>query len=681
MVQSLIQPEIHYPEIHDIDPEDVGHDGTLCELGFPNHEDKFMLVVFGKIKYTYHNRGILYYPVYLLTKKRNKLAIHAKIGVVEVPVKHALYILDENKDVRLDMLEDPLLFAFATEDYLERFSTDDVPTIQQQQRNPKKADQTQESEADSVVEDDDDDSSASVQQARQLLAHGVFKTNNRVVVVPAVPEETETEAKTLTETFEEKDARCWVQTFLKNARYHIHTVHGPDSDSLFACIADAFQQIGQDTTVAKLRAVVALEATLSEFKDRREVFEHLVKRGQDKEHHIKQTKLELLSKQQPGHQPMNDDKHVDALERKKLALTRELAHDDFLKKQVVGTDFAEVTSLQHFREFIMTNRFYPDDWAINVLEHKLDMKLVLLSESEFEDGDVHHVLHCPTSSGTRKTPKFYIVAAVNKKHHYSLVTYKNKADQDVGKRIFAFAELPWGLKQHIAQRCAERSGHGFHGIAEFDDLASQRGYQDENESGGVPPTTGEVAAFQFHRLASLRAAPGKGPNEHLVVKADALQFHSLGQIRAWRRKLDDTWAQSKFTVDGKTWASVVHYMQSRKFRKKHPEYADTFSLDSRTALSKNVDLALAATTKDSKTTKTKVRPSVIDMDPDQTPEEIERDRVTALHAKFSQNADVGQVLAATHPATLLHYAPRHVAKPDAALMALRERMAATTTNV
>lgn len=678
MVQSLINPDVHYPETQDMDPEDVGYEAVVCELQFPNQDDRFFLVALGKLKYTFHDRGMLYYPVYLLSSADPKKPIKGKIGVVEVPVKAALRILDENKQIRLDMLEDPLLFAFANDDYLDRFSTSEIPklvvktttkTDEKQKEKPSSGKSSNDPKPDEPHEDDD--SSAGVQKARQLVASGIFKKNERIVLPAAIPEETETEAKKMEESYEEnngdaKKSAFWVQRFMKNDRYGFHTVHGTDADSLFACVCDAFQQIGQETTVAKLRAVVALEATASVFKERREAYEQLVKATEDKRAQLKKIKESMFDSK-------IDDEARRKLELKKKAANDEIMLDERLANEMVGTEFREITTLGHFREFIMTNRFFPDAWALGILEKKLNMHLVILSEDEFEDGDVHHVLRCLYHThGVVDKPDHYLILSYGKNGSYVLVTYKAG---DQGKKIFAFSEVPWSMKQHMAQRCAERRGQGFG--ADIRDLASQRGYEDDHagESEGDDHEKRTIK-FQFYRNASTRAAPGKGPNEHIPM--DQLHaFQKLRRVRSWRQKLDDAWPQGKFELDGKSWASVIHYTQSQKFRKKNPEYADTFALEGRTALSKSVDLALHAT--DATPTPEKVvKPSQIEADKEYTEKDAQVDRVKALHAKFTQNADLQSILKATHPAVLMHYIPRKIPQPDAELMALRETLLAAT---
>lgn len=600
MVQSLINPDILFPETDEIDPEDVGYSAMTCELA-GEKEGHFTLVAFGKLKYTFHDRGILYYPLYLLTKGWQ---IKAKIGVVEVPVKHLIRILDENKQIRLDLLEDPLLFAFANSEYLEHFR---IPDNEAAATPPKAADsEVVAAAAATATTDDDDDASESVRRARELLAHGVFRKNKKAAVA-TLPEETESENKALQHAFEEQnetDTVFWVQRFLKNGNYGLHTVVA-SADSLLRCICDAFEQLGRETTVAKLRALVALEATAKVFTSRREAFER-------------------AEKTKAG-----------------ATLQAELTS---------GYAFQDVTSLQHFREFILTSRFRPDDaWALATLEKKLQMKLIILLEREFEGGDAHHVVHCfPTSSV--RAPEHYVVLT-RSGNTYGLVTYKNKTDT---KSIFSFTELPWGLKQLVAQRCAEKSAAGFEGIAEFQDLASQRGYQDDNKK--EEDEKASVVVFQFHRHAKSKAGPGQGPNERVPVNS-MQDYQPLRLIPQWRQKLDDAWVHSKFALDGKTWTSVVHYVQSNKFRKSHPDYADTFALESKTALSKNVNLALAATQKKN----------------DIAPEKVGNDvRQKALLAKFSQNADLMHLLHLTKPATLLHYVPNRVTRADEALMQLRD---------
>jgi predicted NAD-dependent protein-ADP-ribosyltransferase YbiA (DUF1768 family) len=663
MVQSLINPDVHYPEADvGVDLEDVGYSSTVCELEFPNQEGRFMLIALGKLKYTFHERGILYYPVYLLSlDDRKTLGIKAKIGVAEVPVKHALDILDEKKQVRLDMLEDPLLFAFANEDYLERFSTDQAPTKKEEEK------EEEEEEKEETV-GEADDASDSVKQARQLLAHGLFSETRRKIEVPApIPEETETEAVAIEDAFKEDKNKFWVQTWLKNDRFVKHAVMGSEADSLFACIVDAFQQMGKDTTVAKLRAVVALEATANIFRERREAYEHLAKTMDDKKLHVKKIKDTLLELNRKASrvQDLREDEYrtvtasLRDLELEKKDRADNLICDERLVQEMVGTEFRDVLTLGHFREFILTNRFHCDDWAIGVLEERVKAKMVIFSEAEFQDGDLDHVLRC-CSRGPKK-PEFYIL--LNKTaRRYELVGYKNK--DDVGKKLMTFPEIPWSLRQRMKQRCAESRGKGFDDVVR--DLATQHGYEDADQE---EEEDEDQVVFQFHRRAASHASPGKGPNEQIKIQ-QMHAFQPLRRIRAWRQKLDDAW-QSKFSLDGKSWASVTHYTQSRHFRKKNPDYADSFALDSKTALSKSVDLAFSATT-DKEVIQAK--PSQIHVDKEFTEKEAQEARVKALHAKFTQNADLMQLLKATAPAKLMHYVPKRIPREDKELAAVRETL-------
>ena len=53
-----------------------------------------------------------------------------------------------------------------------------------------------------------------------------------------------------------------------------------------------------------------------------------------------------------------------------------------------------VKSLQQFRAVINTCRFWGDTWAITTLERALNTKFILLSEENFEEGDLDNVLQC-----------------------------------------------------------------------------------------------------------------------------------------------------------------------------------------------------------------------------------------------------------------------------------------------
>ncbi len=80
-------------------------------------------------------------------------------------------------------------------------------------------------------------------------------------------------------------------------------------------------------------------------------------------------------------------------------------------------------------------------------------------------------------------------------------------------------------------------------------------------------------------------APGKGTGEGV---SDPAAYGALAKITDWRRILSNFWEGSvPFAFDGRTYRTLEHAYQAEKFRRcGHPKVADTFTLESGTALAR-----------------------------------------------------------------------------------------------
>ena len=118
MVRSVLNTNINYIENKNVEPEDTKHEASIYELTFNNID---IIIGIGKEKYKYIDEGIIYFPIYLIIQE----SVQDQIGVFEIKSDLLPYSLDDDGDVDLEKLGDPLFYSFVNDKYLESFS--DLP--------------------------------------------------------------------------------------------------------------------------------------------------------------------------------------------------------------------------------------------------------------------------------------------------------------------------------------------------------------------------------------------------------------------------------------------------------------------------------------------------------------------------------------------------------------------------
>ena len=686
MVYSNINSTVFYKESPDIDPEDIDYEALIYELDIHR---KQILVVLGKAKHTFIQRNIIYFPVYLVTNG----TIKARIGVIEIAKNSMLELTDDDGDLDVEQLPPPLYFEFANETYIDRNGTDSTVFV----KNGDKPDVIELDSDDSESEEDEADEILSVKvkpskmsneskKADATLSDGIFKLDTKVKIPIELVEESESDAKDIKKDYQHSNKNVWVEQFFKNNNYDIHDVES-NGDCFFAVIRDAFKQIGQITTVAKLRAILAKEVTDDIFQEHRTLFNDIdgtIREYEREMKEIKQLVENVLPKRAKKEREDKEAlKHIlEETARLKLEYKRAFANKK--EAQAILSDnvgkLSAIDTLEKFREYIQTSQYWADSWAISVLERVLKIKMIILSQRAYLDDDLDGVMTCGEIDPIIQRegvfrPKHYIMTSFSG-DHYQLITYKNK-------RIFDFHEIPYHIKVLIMNKCLERSSGSFYVIPEMRNLKTRMGI-DEDEGkpyGDSDEDSSEYNSkitFAFYNRSSKTLKPGKGAKE-IMATGKQSNFLELGRIPDWRRKLDDSWSDAHFTLDKHEWASVEHYYQSAKFKKRNPKFAAMFSLDEPSDFSKDASLAkIAGSRSGSKNPKSKksvlLRPKSIEIDPDFYDKRHDNERLEALRAKFGQNEDLKQLLLSTRDAKLIQLYHGAPAETDHMLMAVRREL-------
>jgi hypothetical protein len=698
MLQSKINTQVQYKEKRAIDEEDIGHESAVYSL---EYFEKPIAVVLGKNNFTFINKGIVFYTLYVIDKD----SVRSQIGIVEMETKSAIQLLDEDKDVLLSKVT-PLFYSFVTQEYIDQ-ATSDVDVFLTFTKNqgmdvPVSLEPVEE-EFDTKAEPEKGEDVFSIstpkeakeqlERANEVLKEGIFETDINTHAPPVLIEETEAVAKEIKEEFRESAKTNWLQDFMRNPHYSIHEVES-NGDCFFATVRDAFSQIGQNTTVAKLRALLAAEVTDDIFQENRNLYLVNLSKKNEYLQGIEKAKKVIgqlkyrLGKSKTAFNKEESDALLKEARRQKEIITETtlfLKEVQDLEDNYVGF-MKNIDSLEKFREYMQTSSYWADAWAISTLEHLLNVKFVIFSEKSFAEGAHPSVMNCGEANIhiERKgsfSPTYYIITSYSG-NHYRLVTYKQK-------RIFTYPEIPYDVKILIVNKCIERNGGIYYYIQDFRNFKSRLGIDVEALNPKNQPA--EIVAtelydpqivFMFYSKSQKSAKPGKGSHEK--IPADRMgEFVPLSTVADWRRKLDDDWSQTGaeplFVLDGFQWASVEHYYQAAKFRKRNPQFSKEFALNSGSEISKSVAYAKAAGSKSGKLPKTKeseaavLRPKTVTIDPDfYEDDRNKKEREAALQAKFTQNAEMNKILKMTVPAKLTQFVHSGEPEEDTAMMKIRQ---------
>ena len=657
MVNSVLNSNINYPEIKYLDPEDKKYDASMYSITVLNVND--IIIALGQAKYDFIDDNIIYFPIYLVKNDR----VNTQIGVYEIMANELINITDEDNDIELERINEPLLYNFVTPELIIDSKGKPQYTIKDDSNvldNGSSSDDDDDDDGDDNDNDDDDHDD-------DFFPDG------------SLPEQDEKQAQEEMSDYKEDKKHPWIQKYLKSEYYNLIDNEG-GGDCLFAVIRDALKANGKEVTVMELRSKIANEVTEELFNSYKELYDMYIQ-------NIKETTSDMTDLKKK----INDfkDRLKNSKDRNEQEIiidgAKQLANKYTTSKseREISTELLHefkfmknVRSVDDMKKVMKTCDFWGDTWAISTLERVLNIKLIIFSSEAWEQGDKSNVLQCGQlndpileENGVFE-PQYYILLDYTGQH-YKLITYKHH-------RLFTFVEIPYNIKILITTKCLEGLSGPYSIIPQFKLFNEKIGIEEpiDLDIDIIQEQQNELydnnIVFQYYIKSNNKPLPGKGIGEK--IPNDMIQsFSSLAKITNWRRKLDNEYV-APFELDGHKWNTVEHYYQAGKFKNTNKEFYLLFTLDSDSNISTDVDMAKASTSKSGKYKKEQVRSKDIKIDDEFYKGMNDKILEDAIYAKFSQNKDMKEVLENTKKAKLMLY--KQGAEPEVSniLMIVRNRI-------
>lgn len=438
MVKSILNPSITYADEKGISADDLDKDGQVYEYDIETGLTVHLAV--GNYRYDYTaDKNIIYFPIYLV-KDGEKIV--SQIGLFEMMSIDLPNVLDSESDIDLNALNDPLLYSFATPEFLSKYAI--VKEVKTMAKTPTKT--------------DDEEYVIPLQQEveEQLLdvPLGVFEDDEEPEPMFSVDEST-----------------TWVQKLMRSSKYGVVDNEG-GGECLFACLRDAYAGVGKVLSVAKLREMVSMEASDELFMNYKTLHDSLSKEVAD----LTATKDKIKE----DAKAMSETGKAEKDRIKKRAIVGEISKikeylKDIVEKLTVAkANAAEfkfmkgISDLAAFKKKIKTCSFWGDVWAIHTLERILKLKTIILSSENFNKDDLNNVLLCGQLDDkvTKFEPEYYVILD-HTGSHYRLITYS-------GKTIFKYEDLPRSIKHKIVDNCLVKNAGYYSIIPEFKKLREER---------------------------------------------------------------------------------------------------------------------------------------------------------------------------------------------------------------
>ena len=702
MVVSKIDKSVSYPEIKKVEADDVKKISNLYEIVV---KDVNIIVAIGNAKKIYENTIITYFPLYLVKSNNNVI----QIGVYEVKTDNLYNVIDDEGNLELDKIDEPLIYVFVTKKMLEELRMvpeSDSDTNSSTYEEVTHSDNSVDSDSDSDSDNDETNNksntkledtleisdellktnkeSSSEQYEIPAIRQDVFVFTKGLPTIPRLKEETKENAEFIRHNYKEKEGDTWINKFMKNTHYYTIENEG-SGDCFFAAIRDAFSQINEQTTINKLRKKLSVEVTPNLYEGQKKMYDKLKAQYNFQIQSVKELEAEYDKYKKMFMETQDRSKKKQFIEIANIIKdrwTQATGNAQLTKAWLNDYSFMKnADSIEQFKRKIQTCDFWAEYWAISTIERLLNIKFIILSSESYKTGDIANILLCDstideiTQSRGEFNPDYYIILD-NAGSNYKLIGYKKK-------QIFTFAEIPYDIKKMVVDKCMEKNGGTFSLIPSFINLKNVlNNCVIKNSSNDVEELSDarirglydDNIVFQYYSKSSDKP-PGKSMGEKIQFE-NIDKFANLNAINKWRCKLDNSYVllDTPFSLDNHLWYSVDHYYQANKFKENNPEFYITFTAGSGSELSKNPLMAKAAGSKSGIYQGFLLRSPNIKIDNTFYGKRKQKVLQDALRAKFSTIREMKKILLETQDAKLLHF--RQGMEPDIQneLMILRDEL-------
>ena len=416
MVRSRIDPTINYPEVKALDQTDTKDSQYKAPLYEAEVLGIHTIVSIGQIKNTFIEKGIVYFPLYLIKDDK----VLSQIGVIEAMQETIPSLLDEENDINLEKAEPALIYSFVKESLIRKAvyiaGRAEAEGAAQAASKPKlksklslaplsvSVSESEKERKDALKKsavlskelglrlegeeegiEGEDAEEADLQRAIRASILEGSKVPDLPLKYASIPVQTLDQFEAERKRYRHVKDESWMESYYENNNFKVIQNSG-GGDCFFMIICQAYKTIDPDTTmsVIKLRRLLSYALTERQFTEYKTLYDdysreekRLVKENQDiatRNKEIKERFQNSQSKQEKLDLKAESEKLVVSNKR----VMQEL---EVIKENKKEVKFMKgVKTIQQLREVMqkgeMTSEYWVDAWAIAALEVILNIKFV-----------------------------------------------------------------------------------------------------------------------------------------------------------------------------------------------------------------------------------------------------------------------------------------------------------------